>query len=266
MAVIVVSTFGTDPSPGTSGDGLLVSIAIVLFLAGLAASGPRRPLPRGVRLAGVGPAAAASCIFAAVQPDSAGFAGVYYVVVIAGIRMPRVPATIIAAGTPGGGGVVLAFHHDKGAATAVGLVFSVVPWFLITRLIRQLAYRRDKLERAVEELRESREAAEQSAALAERGRMARDMHDVLAHSLSALALQLEGTRLLATDRGADAEVVAGLERAHRVAARGAPAAGAPPPRSRPPPPPRGPGRPPRCAATSGGACAISPTRSARTRR
>ena len=35
------------------------------------------------------------------------------------------------------------------------------------------------------------------------------MHDVLAHSLSALALQLEGTRLLARDRGADPEVVAG---------------------------------------------------------
>src|SRR3954452_1377602 len=147
MAVIVVSTFGTDPSPGTTGDGLLVSIAIVLFLAGLAASAPLRPLPPGVRLAGLVAVAAASCIFAAVQPDSAGFAGVYYVVVIAGIRMPRVPATIIAAGTLGAEVVILAFHHDKGAATAVGLVFSVVPWFLITRLIRQLAYRRDKLER-----------------------------------------------------------------------------------------------------------------------
>jgi signal transduction histidine kinase len=46
------------------------------------------------------------------------------------------------------------------------------------------------------------------------------MHDVLAHSLSALALQLEGTRLLARDRDADPEVVAGLERAHRLAASG----------------------------------------------
>ena len=69
-------------------------------------------------------------------------------------------------------------------------------------------------------MRESREAAAESAALAERSRMARDMHDVLAHSLSALALQLEGTRLLARDRGADPEVVAGLERAHRLAAGG----------------------------------------------
>ena len=220
MVVIVVSTVTTEPVPGLEGDGLLVSLAVVLIVAGLAASAPLQPLPPGVRLAGLVAVAVASCIFAAVQPDSAGFAGVYYVVVIAGIRMPRVPATIIAAGTLGAEVAILALHHDKGAATAVGLVFSVVPWFLITRLIRQLAYRRDKLERAVEELRESREAAAQAAALAERGRMARDMHDVLAHSLSALALQLEGTRLLARDRGADPEVVAGLERAHRLAASG----------------------------------------------
>jgi len=220
MVVVVVSTLTTDPVPGLEGDGLLVSIAVVLFVAGLAASAPLQPLPPGVRLGGLLAVAVASCIFAAVQPDGAGFAGVYYVVVIAGIRMPRVPATIIAAGTLAAEVVIISQVHDKASGTAVGLVFSVVPWFLITRLIRQLAYRRDKLEKTVEELRESREAAAQSAALAERGRLAREMHDVLAHSLSALALQLEGTRLLARDRDADPEVVAGLERAHRLAAGG----------------------------------------------
>src|SRR5215218_4410811 len=70
------------------------------------------------------------------------------------------------------------------------------------------------------ELRDSRAAHAESAALAERGRVAREMHDVLAHSLSALALQLEGARLLARDRGADAEVVAAVERAHHLAAGG----------------------------------------------
>ena len=36
-----------------------------------------------------------------------------------------------------------------------------------------------------------------ASAAAERGRMAREMHDVLAHTLSGLALHLEGVRLLA---------------------------------------------------------------------
>jgi signal transduction histidine kinase len=46
------------------------------------------------------------------------------------------------------------------------------------------------------------------------------MHDVLAHSLSALALQLESARLLARDRDADPEVTRMLDQAHHLAAGG----------------------------------------------
>jgi signal transduction histidine kinase len=46
------------------------------------------------------------------------------------------------------------------------------------------------------------------------------MHDVLAHSLSALALQLETTRLLARDRGVDPDVARAVDRAHHLAASG----------------------------------------------
>ena len=51
-----------------------------------------------------------------------------------------------------------------------------------------------------------------AAALAERGRIARDVHDVLAHSLSGLAIQLEAADALLTD-GAD------VERAHTMVIR-----------------------------------------------
>jgi signal transduction histidine kinase len=46
------------------------------------------------------------------------------------------------------------------------------------------------------------------------------MHDVLAHSLSALAVQLEGARLLARSRGADPEVTEAIERGHGLARAG----------------------------------------------
>ena len=88
------------------------------------------------------------------------------------------------------------------------------------RLVRAALERGREAEALVEELRESRAAHAESVAIAERSRVARDMHDVLAHSLSALALQLEGARLLARDRGADPEVVAAVERAHHLAAGG----------------------------------------------
>jgi signal transduction histidine kinase len=81
------------------------------------------------------------------------------------------------------------------------------------RLLHQLALQRN-------ELSESRAAEARAAAAAERGRLAREMHDVLAHSLSALALQLESTRLLARDRGVDETVTRGLDQAHHLAVSG----------------------------------------------
>jgi signal transduction histidine kinase len=220
MVAVLLSTFTVEPRPGLEGDGPLVALGIALFVAGLVISARLRDLPPGHRIAGLVMVAVASCLFAAVQPESAGYAGIYYVVVIAGMRLPATPAVLVAGGTLAAECVILSFTHDHPGVTISGLIFSVVPWFLITRLIRQLGWRRDRAEQLVEELRESRAAHAQSAAIAERGRLAREMHDVLAHSLSALALQLEGTRLLARDRDADPEVVAGLERAHHLAASG----------------------------------------------
>jgi signal transduction histidine kinase len=71
-----------------------------------------------------------------------------------------------------------------------------------------------------EALELSQEAEARAAADAERGRVAREMHDVLAHSLSALALQLESARLVARDRGADPELIDSIDRAHHQAVEG----------------------------------------------
>ena len=153
-------------------------------------------------------------MFAAVQPDSAGYAGVYFVMAIGGIRLGRDAAIIVCGGTVGGLVLIQLLERENPAVIA-GLLFSrpaVVPGHAPDPPARA-AQRRVRL-------RESRAAHAESAALAERGRVARELHDVLAHSLSALALQLEGTRLLARDRGADPEVIEGLERAHHLAVSG----------------------------------------------
>ena len=116
--------------------------------------------------------------------------------------------------------VVVALSREDAAGQHLGLLFSVIPWFLVMRLLRQL-HRAPRGGRGARRgaARVARRAAE-AAALAERGRIAREMHDVLAHSLSALAVELEGARLLARDRDADPEVVAAIERAHHHAADG----------------------------------------------
>jgi signal transduction histidine kinase len=68
------------------------------------------------------------------------------------------------------------------------------------------------------ELEQTRAAQVQAAALSERQHLAREMHDVLAHSLSALTLQLEGARPLAAAEQPDSgRIAAALERAHHLA-------------------------------------------------
>ncbi len=221
LAVIVISVLAVDPKPGLTGDGPLVALGLVLLTVGIAGSLPQRALPDGRRVAALLVAAAGSCLLYAVQPQSAGFAGIYYVVVIAGMRLPGRLGIAVAGGALGAEVLVMALTGgDDASGAIVGLLFSVVPWFLVMRLVRRLLERGREAEALVEELRESRAAHAESVALAERSRVARDMHDVLAHALSALALQLEGARLLARDRGADPEVVAAVERAHHLAAGG----------------------------------------------
>jgi signal transduction histidine kinase len=56
--------------------------------------------------------------------------------------------------------------------------------------------------------------------LRERSRLAREMHDVLAHSLSGLMLQLEGARMLAIQSNANGQLPSALDRAHHLARAG----------------------------------------------
>jgi signal transduction histidine kinase len=221
LAVIVLSILTVDPRPGLSGDGALVAVGLVTMVAGIVGSLVRwRQLSPGERFGALLLAAAGTCLVTAVQPDSAAYAGIYYVVVIAGMRYEGMVGVAIAGVTLAAETVVIALTNDHASGVVPGLWFSVIPWFLVMRLVRRLLERGREAEALVEELRESRAAHAESVALAERSRVAREMHDVLAHSLSALALQLEGARLLARDRDADPDVVAAVERAHHLAVGG----------------------------------------------
>ncbi|MEV7891936.1 sensor histidine kinase [Streptomyces sp. NPDC002817] len=94
------------------------------------------------------------------------------------------------------------------AVTAAGLA-------LAGYTLRLDAEARGNAHRLLAQERAARAAEAESAALAERARIAREIHDVLAHSLSAQLVHLEAARLL-IEQGADREQI--LERV--VAARG----------------------------------------------
>jgi signal transduction histidine kinase len=82
-------------------------------------------------------------------------------------------------------------------------------------VLRLDAEARGNAQRLLNQERAARAAEAESAALAERARIAREIHDVLAHSLSAQLVHLEAARLL-IEGGADRDQI--LQRV--VAARG----------------------------------------------
>jgi signal transduction histidine kinase len=118
------------------------------------------------------------------------------------------------------------------AAYAVTQIFEPHPpiWMLATvaaLLVALLAgvVRRQRVERIEQtelllaETQLAREQQARAAALAERGRIAREIHDVLAHTLAALSVQLETTDAL-LEGGRAEQAQATLSRARQLAREG----------------------------------------------
>jgi signal transduction histidine kinase len=100
-----------------------------------------------------------------------------------------------------------------GVGNGVGAVFFGFAAMFFGQ-VREGAERKAEL---VDELRLSRDEQQRSAVVAERARLARELHDVLAHTLSSLSLHLESTRVLAVSRGVDSDVVGRITQAVALA-------------------------------------------------
>lgn len=155
-----------------------------------------------------------------VQPDGPGFVVGYLALAGLALRAPRRLALL--AGAPIVLAVAAADAHDS-QNPATTLLAAVLGGGFLFATSAVAAFSRDARHRAEVQLsRETaiREAQEQMAKLAERSRLARELHDVLAHCLSGLAVQLEGTRLLATTTAADARLTGQIAAAQQQARDG----------------------------------------------
>ncbi|MFE2724329.1 sensor histidine kinase [Kitasatospora sp. NPDC059327] len=115
------------------------------------------------------------------------------------IRLPPAPALLTAA-------AALGSYAAASWASWLSVVATVGGLALLGYLLRLDTEARGTARRLLAQERAARAAEAESAALAERARIAREIHDVLAHSLSAQLVHLEAARLM-LDAGTDRERV-----------------------------------------------------------
>jgi signal transduction histidine kinase len=221
--MIVTSALQSEPEPALHGNGLIVLGVLVVFV-GLLAYGivyRTRHVDPSARPWMIAAIAGCALVLAVVQPDGAGVLALYITLGVACARLePRSAIPLFTVGIV----VVSALHEliarDGTLADTIIADTSAIVFFFLGYMARQFRLGQARAEQLVEELEASRDAQAQAVTLRERQHLAREMHDVLAHSLSALAVQLEGARLLARSTGADQSVVEAVERSHHLAKGG----------------------------------------------
>jgi signal transduction histidine kinase len=220
FVVVAAVVFTSGRNPGLPSREIGTAIAVAgLALGGLGALRARYRRA-AVRVTFAVMLLASSAALMRLQPDGAGLAGLLAGLVLLPRRVPdRFPVAATIAGIACLAALVVAVSHDSPAAGLLSAI-AIVGFPGMTLLARRLGQANHQAERLLSELAGTRAAQAQAARLAERQRLAREMHDVLAHSLSGLMLQLEGARMLAADDPSDPRLPGIIERAHHLGKSG----------------------------------------------
>jgi len=220
VAIVVTTSFQARPAPGGHGEALGVAVLLVAFSgATLAEMWLPKPQP-AVELTMALAAVAAAAALIGLQANKAAFLGVFPSLSYAALALPIRLSTVVLGAAIGS---VSAGYLSGGGQPVAGVVlndFGILAFYLLSLFARRLRESNERAESLLAELEQSRAAQAQAATLAERQRLAREMHDVLAHALSGLVLNLQGAMLLAGQGGTDPRVGDAIDRAHRLAKTG----------------------------------------------
>lgn len=217
LATVVVATCTADPRPALDGRGAGVLAALVVYALGIAVVlRPGRSRLAAPTLVALGAAAVA---LAAQQHHGVG-AVAASVPVFAGFqwlapRDARIFGAVVTVGVVAG---ALASGNRWDVASDL-LLLSLMA--VVATQIRAARDGQAEIELLYAQLQDARDAQALAAADRERGRIAGELHDVLAHSLSGAALQLQGARrLLARDPAVAPAATEAVDRAAQLVREG----------------------------------------------
>ncbi len=220
IGFVVTTAFQAHPAPGAHGQHLAVTVALVGIAAGTVGMLRLANPTSAVLMLLLVVIVVGAAVLVGLQPSGPGFLAVFPAVSGAALRLPTRFSTALTTIGVVALAVAWAIGGHRSLAGVVLNEFGVIAFYVISMFARRLRESNEQAQRLIAELEASRAAQAQAAVLGERQRLAREMHDVLAHSLSGLVLNLEGARLLAERDGTDPQMTQAIQRAHRLAKTG----------------------------------------------
>ncbi|HEX3751905.1 MAG TPA: histidine kinase [Streptosporangiaceae bacterium] len=213
IGIVVLVAATSKPAVGLSGRHLALTISLAVFVVemfGWPLVGPDRVAARVGELAVFGASAVAIAVF---QPNGLSELPGSAVVFIAGVALSPPFAVAIGATVTAGVATAVALGSARGVSVASiaesALLCAVLG--LTGAILRRYRISQANTELLLAHLEEARDDQARAAAAEERASIARDLHDVLAHSLSGLSIQLEMVRKLAARADVPPELRAAID-------------------------------------------------------
>ena len=220
LVVMLATVPLATPHPGLTGPR---SIAITVTLVVCAAAWLvwlRADCRFGVMVTALSVMAVAGGILAGLSPFSTAIAVGCVVTSSAGVRLSTEASLTITAATVAAF-LIAGFTVSAPAETLAGYPAALIGLWAFGLTRRAYVLRAEEAEEALEQARRAHAAENQAAALAERARIAREIHDVLAHSLAAVSVNLQAAEGLLGELPADergSQVVQAMECIERAVA------------------------------------------------
>ncbi len=218
LGVVAWTVLASNQPPGTSGRGLVVLILLIVCATvwlwwTFVTSRLKVLTPDVFVLAGAGGA------LTGASPSSAASACVFVAVVAAAVRVGfRKSLPVVATGAIGVAVSSAVYHQSALGVVAYSLGFLAAT--LGAENLHQSQGRAEQAELLLAQTQRSHEEQLRAAKLEEQARIARETHDVLAHTLAGLTIQLEATTAL-IEQGADrTTLLERVRRAHELARDG----------------------------------------------
>jgi len=174
IAAVAAISVAEQPAPSLSGIGIGVLLCL-LALVGATIALVRVSDPR-IDLAAVSALILSSAALVWLQPGGAGMAGLFVAAAFAAIRLPHGLSVPLLLGAGAAFVPVAIYAHGSGGMIA-GTELGIAAFYLLARFARDAAQAHEQAKRLLLELEASRNAEAEAAALRERSRLARDMHE-----------------------------------------------------------------------------------------